>query len=58
MLQHEFVVGKSLAASQHWTLQLLLGCQFIACISLDGSPDDESMKSAVVTRGVASPVCQ
>jgi hypothetical protein len=53
MLEHEFVVGKSLAASQHGTFQLLLGSQFVARISLDGSPDDESMKSTVVTRGIA-----
>lgn len=49
MLKHEFVVGEPFAASQHGTFQLLLGCQFVAGISLDSSPDDESMESAVVT---------
>jgi hypothetical protein len=56
MLEHELVVGKSLAAAQHRAFQLLLGGHSVALISFDCSPDDESMKSAVVARSTTGPI--
>jgi hypothetical protein len=58
MLKHQFVVGESLAAAQHWTLPLLLGRHLVAFIALDGGPDDESMKGALIACCITGPNTQ